>query len=299
MVLATLAPGTYVLAVSGGVDSMALLDLLAGDKGSEPASHAYVVAHFDHGIRADSAQDRALVQAAAQRYDLPFIYEEGHLGAGASEATARAARYAFLHKVRQQYGAAAIVTAHHQDDVVETAMLNMLRGTGRKGLSSLRSTPLYVRPLFDMPKEAIRAYAQAHGVQWREDSTNADDTYARNYLRRHIVPRMSAAQREAWLAIIATSARLNTSIDTLLAPFTAQQLDRQQFIMLPHTVSREVMAAWLRRQHAEFDRKRIERLVAFAKTAAPGKLADVDGKHILEIGKEYITLLANPSNRCV
>src|SRR5438309_11792005 len=93
-------PGKYVLAVSGGVDSMVLLDLLAAQPGIE-----LIVAHFDHGIREDADADRQLVEAAATRYGLPFVAARGQLGAQASEATAREARYRFLQQVRQEQGA--------------------------------------------------------------------------------------------------------------------------------------------------------------------------------------------------
>ena len=146
-------PGKYVVAVSGGVDSVALLHLLleANDERrtmndeDSPSSvlrppFRFVVAHFDHGIRKDSAEDRKLVQAMAQKIrGLPFVYDEGRLGPRASEATARLARYTFLRRVLQASGARAIVTAHHQDDLLETAIINLLRGTGRKGLTALGS----------------------------------------------------------------------------------------------------------------------------------------------------------------
>src|ERR1019366_2308598 len=84
---ASLAPGKYVGAVSGGVDSVSLLHLLQGQPGVK-----LIVAHFDHGIREDSPEDRRLVQDAARNYRLPFVYDTGGLGVGTSEATARTAR---------------------------------------------------------------------------------------------------------------------------------------------------------------------------------------------------------------
>src|SRR5688572_27728765 len=128
------APGKYIVAVSGGVDSMVLLHLLSQHSQSE-----LIVAHFDHGIRPDSAEDRKLVEKTAKKYGLEFVYREGELGPGASEAEAREARYGFLQIIKVKHNAKAIVTAHHQDDMLETAIINMLRGTGRKGLSSLVS----------------------------------------------------------------------------------------------------------------------------------------------------------------
>src|SRR5215471_4228206 len=93
-----LEPGKYVVAVSGGVDSMVLLDVLKDVPGLQ-----LVVAHYDHGMRGDSGQDRQLVQEAAAHYGLPFAYEEGKLGVRTSEAAARDARYQFLRRVREAH----------------------------------------------------------------------------------------------------------------------------------------------------------------------------------------------------
>ena len=98
--------GTYVVAVSGGVDSMALLHMLVTMANSNEHAEStkptrrYIVAHFDHGIRTDSADDRRLVEHVARHYGLTFVYDEGKMGPGASEAAAREARYTFLRTVR-------------------------------------------------------------------------------------------------------------------------------------------------------------------------------------------------------
>src|SRR5690606_36249858 len=118
--LVRLEPGHYVVAVSGGVDSMVLLDVLA-KKYKGRGKTALTVAHFDHGIRQDSAYDRQLVSEMAAAYSLPFVFARGELGAGASEAAARAARYEFLREVQKRAGSRGIITAHHHDDAVETA----------------------------------------------------------------------------------------------------------------------------------------------------------------------------------
>ncbi|HUA13504.1 MAG TPA: ATP-binding protein, partial [Candidatus Sulfotelmatobacter sp.] len=97
MKLEPLKPGVYVLAVSGGVDSIVLLNL-ASDLSKQSHQHKFVVAHLDHGIRSDSNQDRILVENYSRRLDLPFVYERVSLGSEASEETARNARYDFLFK---------------------------------------------------------------------------------------------------------------------------------------------------------------------------------------------------------
>lgn len=276
-------PGTYVAAVSGGVDSMVLLDLLSQVPGAE-----IVVAHFDHGVRPDSAEDRQLVQQAAQKYDRQFEYKEGNLGPDVSEADARDARYGFLEDVRQKYNAAAIITAHHQDDLLETAIINMIRGTGRKGLSSLRSRPGMLRPLLGFAKKQLQDYAQSNGIIWHEDSTNQSKDYMRNQIRQDLMPRLSQADRQELLNRIGRAAALNDEIDTLLNELLAtqpnsNQISRYFFIMLPHAVACEFMAQWLRSKGLEFDRRTIERLVIFAKAAKPGKIADISQGNSLAI----------------
>jgi tRNA(Ile)-lysidine synthase len=99
MISISLSPGKYVAAVSGGVDSMVLLDLLRNIPDVE-----LIVAHFDHGIRPDSAEDRQLVERVCAQYGVAFEYAEGHLGKKASEATARAARYSFLRRKTRPTG---------------------------------------------------------------------------------------------------------------------------------------------------------------------------------------------------
>jgi tRNA(Ile)-lysidine synthetase-like protein len=285
-------PGKYIVAVSGGVDSMVLLDVLRQLPGVE-----LVVAHFEHGVRSDSDEDRKLVEATARAYGLPFIYERGNLGPNVSEATARDARYAFLRRTKKEQGAAGIITAHHQDDLLETAILNMVRGTGRKGLTSLRSTSELIRPLLHIPKQEIRDYANKNTIHWREDSTNQTDNYLRNYIRHHLIPRLGEAGKQQLLEYIEKAEGLNPAIDELLtkdlqAQPAANELNRQWFIMLPYAVSCEIMAAWLRAQGiTQFDRKTIDRLVVAAKVAAPGKRIDINTGYLLEVGKQTLRLV--------
>jgi tRNA(Ile)-lysidine synthase len=166
----------YIVAVSGGVDSVVLLDMM-----TKVPEHELIVAHFDHGIREDSADDARFVSTLAYQRNLIFAGKREELGASASEALARDRRYAFLRELADQYNA-RIVTAHHLDDLVETVAINLNRGTGWRGLAALDSDIL--RPLIDTPKQQLIHYAQANGLKWREDSTNASDAYLRNRLRR-------------------------------------------------------------------------------------------------------------------
>lgn len=286
-------PGTYVLAVSGGVDSMAMLHHLHQ---ANPGNWKLVVAHMDHGIRQDSAVDRRLVQAKTKEYGLPFVYKEASLGAEASEALARQARYDFLRQVQRASDARAVVTAHHQDDLLETAIINILRGTGRKGLTALNSRQDTVRPLLDTPKEALIAYAKDQGLVWREDSTNKDQKYLRNYIRARLMPQLNADARQRLLEHIDQLSKINQQLDKsitsqLMAQSSSGSLDRQWFGQLPHIVAREVMASWLRVNGLRsFDRRTLERLVIAAKTSQPNRRYPVIANAYLRVNKHVLAL---------
>ncbi|MEI7759109.1 MAG: tRNA lysidine(34) synthetase TilS [bacterium] len=271
-----LEDGRYVVAVSGGVDSVVLLDLLTREKGLILA-----VAHFDHGIRDESYIDRDFVEQLAAKYGLEFYSEDGNLGNTASEEQARIARYNFLERVKDEFNAQMIITAHHQDDLLETAALNILRGTGRKGLSSLKSTKSLLRPLLNYSKEEIIEYALKNNLNWVEDKTNLDTKYRRNYVRHELLGNLSDNEKDHLIDVVHRTDIINKEIDKALNAeinnhMSKDEMDRYWFVMLPHDLSEEIMAQWLRNSGlASFDRKTINRSVIAAKTLKPGKKSEI------------------------
>lgn len=194
----------YIVAVSGGVDSMVLLDMMHRTSAGE-----LIVAHFDHGIRPDSASDAVFVAAAAKRYNLPYEMKRENLGPSASEALARERRYVFLHELAQKHDA-KIVTAHHLDDVVETVAINLTRGTGWRGLAVLDAG--IERPLVDTPKESLLRYAKNNEIMWREDSTNTSDAYLRNRIRP-VASKLPLDHKRQLRALHAQQRELRRAID--------------------------------------------------------------------------------------
>lgn len=178
----------YIVAVSGGVDSMVLLDMMV-----KAGGHELIVAHFDHGIRPDSQLDAQFVAEIAAAYGLRFETHREELGPEASEALARDRRYEFLRKLAATHDA-SVVTAHHLDDLVETVAINLTRGTGWRGVAVLDSD--IIRPLLDTEKTALVAYAKRHAIAWREDPTNATSAYLRNRLRARAHALPSDTKRE-------------------------------------------------------------------------------------------------------
>ncbi len=292
--------GKYVVAVSGGVDSVVLLyTLMKGvlAEGAVPGTR-YIVAHFDHGIRPESAADRRFVQQLAREYHLPFIYERAELGEHASEATARAARYAFLEKVRRASGARGIMTAHHEDDFLETAIINLVRGTTGRGLHALKSTDALQRPLLGIPKKKLVEYAKLNGLVWRDDATNANEAILRNYIRHRYVADMGRTRRTQLLRLSQRAAKISGEIDEIVTAYLHVQpsrtaFNRASFRELPPEVAREIVAAWLRRETEGFQvtRKMLDRLVLAMQTGRTGTRHDVMNGYRLEITRSTIELV--------
>lgn len=284
-------PGKYVVAVSGGVDSVTLLHMLRNIPGLD-----LIVAHYDHGIRPDSAEDRQFVQEIASQYGVPFEYAEGHLGLNANEDLARTKRYEFLNHLKAKHNADAIITAHHQDDVLETIIINLLRGTGRKGLSSLRSTKELIRPLLKMTKPELVAIATENKLTWREDQTNYTEAYFRNWVRLNIVPKLTDSQRTDLLSKQALAEESNQVIDDMLDVYINPQhpdtLNISDITQLPHAVALELIAHWLRVNHVtEVDSKLVERVTLGSKTLKPGKTIAVKGKTIIKVAVKKLQLI--------
>ncbi len=279
--------GRYILAVSGGVDSMVLFDLL-----SNLPEISLVVAHFNHGIRPDSGEDEKLVAGAAAVLGLPFEAGRGELGAGTSEETARRARYEFLNMVRAKYGAGALITAHHQDDLIETAIINLLRGTGRRGIAAISSNKNVLRPLLPYSKKEISSYAKKSKLQWRDDPTNDNQDYLRNYVRHKLVSKMSVEQRREFLDNLKNITERGAEIDDELARLSpllrrSRLIDRSKFSALPAELGNEVLIHWLRQNDLrDFDKRTIDRLNVALRTAKSNSRHHIKKNLSLQIGQK-------------
>ncbi len=186
-----LRPGERVVAaVSGGPDSVCLLHVLktlAPRIGFELAG----VAHFNHKLRAEASDaDQAFVAELAQRLGLPFHLASGAPGAGNLEQEARRARRAFFSALIDSRKADRIALGHTRDDQAETVLLRLARGSGLSGLAGILPVTEegFVRPLFDVFRAEVEAYLRQHASLWREDHTNADLQFARNRIRREVLP---------------------------------------------------------------------------------------------------------------
>ena len=199
------AEGRYLVGVSGGRDSVALLHAL-----TEAGYRRLVVCHLDHGLRGKAGRaDARFVERLAAKWKFPSeigradVPTLARAGKRSLETAAREARYAFFAEVAGQRRCGTLFLAHHADDQVETFLFNLLRGAGPAGLAGMAAENMrtvgrrklqIVRPLLAVWREEIDAYVKTHGLAWREDLTNADPAHAtRNRLRMEVLPLLERA----------------------------------------------------------------------------------------------------------
>lgn len=258
------APAPVLLACSGGADSTFLARAWRACPDLPPA----VAVVVDHGHRAGSAADAA--NACARLAALGLAAEVAPAAppapSDADEAALRTARYAALLAAAHRHGAACVLTAHTADDLAETVLLRILRGTGLRGLAGIPARRALapgvelLRPLLGLRRDALRAALRARGIPWWEDPTNADPAAnARARLRLRVLPELAAlATGDPVLAVLrlASEARAwSASLDALLAA-------APDWRALPPYLREQAVAAQLR---------------ALGETVSPARLRDLAG----------------------
>lgn len=233
-------------AVSGGLDSMCLLHML--DAWCRERGGQVVAAHFNHRLRGGAAdRDEAFVRDICRQWDIPLTVGRGEVrdfakreGLSVEEA-ARTLRYAFLRRAAEEEGCAVICTAHHADDNAETILLNLVRGTGLKGLTGMdRRRDRICRPLLDADRAELEAYAAQWDIPHIEDETNADpDAASRNFLRLRVMPLLKELNPKAAEHINQTAGQLrevDRSLEADAAERTAHAEVWESRVTLPAEV---------------------------------------------------------------
>lgn len=264
-----------LVAVSGGVDSMVLLHLLAGQAAGRGWQLA--VAHFNHRLRGRaSAADAAFVRAAVQALGWHCHNGAGDVRAHARqhgesvEMAARTLRHRFLARTARRLNCTHIALAHHADDQAELFFVRLLRGAGSAGLGGMAEVNpspadaalTLVRPLLGVPKAALVAYAQAHGIRFREDASNASPDIIRNRIRHRLLPLLRAEFQPALdtvLARVMTTLAAEAEV-TGAAAARWWRVRRPAFARLPVAVQRACLAEALLRAGCEPGFDLIEKL---------------------------------------
>ena len=272
--------GLILCAVSGGADSMFLLEYLRA------LGYAAAAAHFDHGLRGQASQaDADFVRDYCAGRGIPCVSEAGDTDAYASahrlgtEEAARILRYDFLERAADSLDAAVIATAHTADDNAETVLMRLTRGAGAKGLGGI--PPIrgrIVRPMLDVTRDEVVSWLREHSIPWREDESNAGDDYMRNRVRHHVIPALKK-ENPAFLAAVGRTARLlredEAFLDGLAAEFIAENLcgdtlPADRLAALPRPVASRV----IRRLAGDIPLEQTESVLSAART---GGVAEVPG----------------------
>jgi tRNA(Ile)-lysidine synthase len=301
--LATLGlePGPAIVAVSGGPDSVALLQLLAGKRhhGLE-----LTVAHVDHGIHPESAAVALKVERLAAALQLPCLVTRLDLGNCAGETEAREARYQVLHAIARERGA-LLVTAHHRDDQVETVLLRVLGGSGPAGLAGMatRSGRL-VRPLLPFGRDEIRSWLVSTGSEFWDDPANVDPRNLRSWLRTELLPRIAsripdAASRLERVGRMARSNRRAWDAVLELLPIdlryegAAISLSIRGMALWPDGLTSEVLQAAARRAGWVLGPIAARRVVHLIRQGESGRRVDLTGGRLGELAFDRVLLRAD------
>ena len=260
--LSKFAPdGRFLVGVSGGRDSVALLHWLI-DSGHKNL----IVCHLNHQLRGRvSNTDARFVEKLAKKHDVGVAIGSTNIRALAAkrkmsiEAAAREARYAFFAKIAKSKRCRTIFLGHHADDVVETLLINLFRGAGIAGLSSIREVSkrriadvdlTIVRPLLRIWRIEINRYVRAHRLKFREDASNKDLTPLRNRIRQRLIPYLEKMlgrniRQSIWRAAMIAAEEENW-IESQIADSPNAELSVAKLCTLPVALQRRAILKWLR-----------------------------------------------------
>jgi tRNA(Ile)-lysidine synthase len=322
-----LAPGDRVLvAVSGGPDSVALLHLLYDLR--EELELRLEVAHLQHGIRGEEAQEDAqFVAELAAKLGLPFHLKEVNLrkiksaaGKGNLEALARAERYRFFAAVAREGNLGKIATAHTRDDQAETVLMWLLRGSGLKGLGGMppihrldgtniesASGLVVIRPLLGVSRAEIEAYLNEKHLAFRLDRSNQDPSFLRNWIRLKLIPQLKEKMDRNLPSRLAQQAELIRDEEEFLeglahAEFdrirTPEGIDRRALLKYSKALQRRLLRLWIESMRGHLrglDFQHVEALLDLIANGPPqGRLSIPGGWQLI---KEYETLRLDTQSR--
>ncbi len=244
--------GHVILAISGGPDSMFLLDVCRRTLGKGRIT----ATHFNHHVRKDSGIDESIVREYCAKHGIPFVLGSADIPRKSAsmnrglEETGRIARYAFLEKTRKKAKASFILTAHHADDQVETILMHFVRGSGVHGLTGMAIlSGTILRPLLGITKEEILVYLKAKKIRYTTDSTNLVPDTSRNLVRLEVIPRLKRIN-PSFSKTILHSAEMFSHLSTFLSEeaeafrtafSSAGSINQTAFVSLPLVLQREVL----------------------------------------------------------
>lgn len=236
---------TFLLAVSGGADSMVLLSLFASFGSTKKEKLKFQVAHINYKLRGkDSDLDQKVVQDFCDKNHIQFhLYEvsaQDRKPENSIQLWARELRYTFFKEIRERENLDFLVTAHHLNDQLETFIINLSKASGIKGLSGIPAADHNIlRPLLSFTKEEIYRFAEEHSIEYREDLSNKKSDYLRNKIRNEIVPKLLETNEHFLENFKKSSLYLNQTKDFVEKQIAAIEIGLSVFNKDHKTLSKE------------------------------------------------------------
>jgi tRNA(Ile)-lysidine synthase len=304
-----------LIAVSGGLDSICLaygllsalnlkreprktsskIDTLLNNFIDSHKLKEVELAYIDHSQRDDTELDIEVIKELAKKFPVRLHIAKLNLPKDSSEDTLRKARYEDLNKIMSKNNLDKLITAHHADDVIETAVINLKRGTGPKGLSSLRHHQDGIwRPFLSklndgqiVTKEDLKQYAEENNLSWYEDSTNQSSKYLRNRIRKSIQKTLTKDNKEELLLILSSSQKISSETDQETENIIDSLLDsnsdlkncfiRSDFLTLDEQLQKHILHSLISQYGFDVNRDSVERAIKFIQTAKTKKTLQLKG----------------------
>ena len=265
---------TIILGFSGGYDSMCLLDILSKIKEIPSFYEMNVIAaHFNHNWRGEEAlREQEVCRLFSASRGFEFVTKTAPVGLKKSENEARIARYEFFEEVLENYDADAVFTAHNKDDNAETVLYRTIKGTGLVGLKGISvKRDCFYRPLLKINRSEIMEYCEEQNLTPNNDSSNADITYRRNYLRLNIIPaleRINPSVKDSLNTLAEVAQSENLIIEEYLETirdrvFDGEKILPEGFKSLSVPVQRRFVHEYVQKFGLDYDFKRIKEIHEF------------------------------------
>ncbi len=297
----------FLLAISGGIDSMVLLDLF--QKNNDLLN--FSVAHINHNYHSESKamEDNVKVECKKKQFRLIVKSLESTKITSNIESQLRKLRYNKLEEIRSEINADYIVTAHHADDQVETILMKILNSSGLDGLQGVRKiNQNIIRPLYNISKKEIIDYAAQKRLRFVNDPTNLDTIFTRNFLRKNVIPELKKIKNDVHIPFIDFTNRIEDVQDLIL--FNVQnfynsdcyeindeiiEIDKEKFFNLPFLVQLRIFSDACLKKNNSFSKTDIRELKDLFRKNQTGSIKQLNKKNIF-IDKSSIFIYKNLNN---
>ena len=290
-----------IVSVSGGVDSTVLLYIL------KELNAEIVVVHFNHQQRSESIIEAEYVKTLASTFQYPFEYFELSITKDFHNEAHQQRRF-YLLEMAKKYETDVIITAHHLNDLLETILMRLSRGSNLLGYSGFvesyfKDGVYFLKPLLSISKDTILSYAKKENIKYFTDDSNKSDTYTRNRYRHHIVPLLieenpsilekalqyNKTLQDAFFHIRKTSISFLKGFDYFII---------SDYLKLDDIIKQDILAYLLENKQIEFSYSKLKHMIDFLKTGGPNSSYDVGSNYVLQkvYNKVYLQTKQTPLN---